>query len=70
MTILKVVELILVVFSILLSLYSALGFLRLARFWARISNLDRYKELFAYMTTFVSAFISLLILVLLEVIAC
>lgn len=70
MTILKVVEVVLIVFSILLGLYSALGFLRLARFWPRIPNLDRYKEIFAYMVTFMSAFISLLILVLLEVIAC
>lgn len=66
--ILKIFETALVVFSISASLYALLGFLRLARFWPRISSLDRYKELFAYQTVFVGAFTTFLIFVLLEVI--
>lgn len=66
--ILKIFETALVVFSISASLYSLLGFLRLARFYYRIPNLERSQELFSYVTVFVGAFTTFLIFVLLEVI--
>lgn len=59
----KNVELALGLISILLSGYSLLGFVRLTRFWHRISTLDRYEELFSYISVFVAAFISFLILI-------
>ena len=59
----KSVQLVLGLVSILLAGYSLLGFVRLARFWHRISTLDRYEELFSYISVFVAAFISFLILI-------
>ena len=59
----KSVEIALGLISILLATYSLLGFVRLTRLWHRISTLDRYEELFAYLSVFVAAFIGLLLLI-------
>lgn len=59
----KSLELVLGLISILLSSYSFLGFLRLTKFWYQISNLERYQELFAYISVFVAAFIGALLLI-------
>ena len=53
----KSIEVSLGLISILLATYSLLGFVRLARFWYQISNLERYQEMFLYMSVFVGAFI-------------
>lgn len=66
--ILKIIEVVLITLSILFAGYSLLGFLRLARFYYRIPNLERSQELFSYVTVFVGAFTTFLIFVLLEVI--
>lgn len=57
MTIMNNIKLVLGIISILLAIYSFLGFVRLARFWYRISNLERFQELFLYISVFVAAFI-------------
>ena len=64
----KSVELVLGLISILLATYSLLGFARLARFWYQISNLERYQEMFLYISVFVGAFIGSLILMVVTVI--
>ncbi len=67
MSFVKSVELVLGLISILLAGYSFLGFLRLTKFWYQISNLERYQELFAYISVFLASFISFLILVVIMV---
>lgn len=57
MTIINIIKLILGSASILLGLYSLLGFVRLTRFWYQIANLERQKELFLYISVFLGAFI-------------
>lgn len=59
----KSVEIVLGLISILLSIYSFLGFLRLTKFWYQISTLERYQELFAYISVFLAAFIGALLLI-------
>ena len=66
MTILNNIELVLGLVSILLAIYSLLGFIRLTRFWFQIPNLERNQELFAYISVFLGAFIGSLILMILE----
>ena len=66
--IIKVVQIVLGVLSILLSFYSFLGFVRLSRFWHQIPNLQRYEELFTYVAVFLGAFINALILVTIMVV--
>lgn len=68
MTILNNIELVLGLVSILLAIYSLLGFIRLTRFWYQIPNLERYQELFLYLSVFVGAFIVTLILLILVVV--
>lgn len=62
MTVVKIIELVLGLVNILLATYSLLGFVRLTRFWYEISNLERYQELFLYISVFVASFIGALIL--------
>ena len=62
------IKLVLGLVSILLAIYSLLGFLRLTRFWFQISNLERYQEMFLYMSVFVGAFIGSLILMVVTVV--
>ncbi len=64
----KSVELVLGLISILLAGYSFLGFMRLSQFWHQISTLERYQELFAYISAFLASFISFLILIVIMVI--
>ena len=64
MTIINIIKLVLGLVSILLSFYSLLGFVRLSRFWFKISNLSRYQEIFLYFAVFMASFISALILVM------
>lgn len=66
--IIKIVEIVLGLTSILLATYSLLGFSRLAQFWYQISNLERYQEMFSYITVFVGAFIGALILIVMMVV--
>lgn len=66
--IIKVVQIVLGVLSILLSFYSFLGFVRLSRFWSQIPNLQRYEELFTYIAVFLGAFIGDLILIVMMVV--
>lgn len=68
MTIINIIELLLGLISILLSIYSLLGFVRLTRFWYQISNLERYQEMFLYMSVFVASFIGALILMVVMVV--
>ena len=68
MKVLSSVELVLGLVSILLAIYSLLGFARLARFWFQIPNLDRNQEMFSYIAVFVGAFIGALILMVLVVV--
>lgn len=63
MELIKSIELALGLISILLAGYSFLGFMRLTQFWHQISTLERYQELFAYISVFLASFISFLILV-------
>lgn len=67
MTVINIIELVLGIASVLLTSYSLLGFVRLSRFWYQISNLDRYKELFAYIAVFLGAFVGSLILMIVMV---
>ena len=62
------IKLVLGLVSILLAIYSLLGFVRLTRFWYQISNLERYQEMFLYISVFVGAFIGSLILMIATVI--
>lgn len=62
------INLVLGLVSILLAIYSLLGFVRLARFWYQISNLERYQEMFLYISVFVASFIGALILMILMVV--
>ena len=66
--IIKVVQIVLGVLSILLSFYSFLGFVRLSRFWHRIANLERYQELFSYIAVFIASFMGALILMVIMVV--
>lgn len=68
MTAMTSIKLVLGLVSILLAIYSLLGFARLARFWFQIPNLERNQEIFLYLSVFVAAFISALILMVVEVI--
>lgn len=68
MTVVKIISLVLGLVNILLATYSLLGFIRLTRFWYQISNLERYKELFLYISVFVASFIGASILMVLMVI--
>ena len=68
MTIMNSIELVLGLSSIILACYSLLGFVRLARFWYRISNLERYNEMFSYIAVFVASFIGALILITMMVV--
>lgn len=68
MTIMNNIELVLGLVSVLLACYSLLGFVRLARFWYQISNLERYQEMFSYIAVFVASFIVALILMILMVV--
>lgn len=68
MTIMNSVELVMGLASILLASYSLLGFVRLAKYWYQISNLERYNELFSYIAVFVGALIGALILMILMVV--
>ena len=68
MTVVKIIELVLGLLNILLAGYSLLGFVRLTRFWYEISNLERYQELFLYISVFVASFIGALILMVIMVI--
>lgn len=68
MTVMKIISLVLGVVNILLATYSLLGFIRLTRFWYQISNLERYKELFLYISVFVASFLGATILMVLMVI--
>ena len=65
----KSVELVLGLISILLAGYSLFGFVRLARFWFQIPNLERQKEEFLYISVFVSSFIVALILMIVMVLS-
>lgn len=67
MTVINIIELLLGVASLLLAIYSLLGFVRLSRFWYQIANLERQKELFAYISVFVGAFIGALFLMIVMV---
>lgn len=67
MTIITSIKLVLGLVSILLAIYSLLGFARLTRFWYQISNLERYQELFLYISVFVASFIGALILMIVMV---
>lgn len=68
MTIMNNIELVLGLVSILLAIYSLLGFIRLAKYWYQISNLERYNELFSYIAVFVGSFIGDLILMIIMVV--
>lgn len=68
MTIMTSIKLVLGLVSILLAIYSLLGFARLARFWYQISNLERYQELFLYMSVFVASFVGALVMMILMVV--
>lgn len=68
MTIINSIELVLGLSSIILACYSFLGFVRLARFWYRISNLERYNEMFSYVAVFLASFIGALILITMMVV--
>ena len=68
MTIISSIELVLGLVSILLACYSLLGFVRLAKYWYQISNLERYNELFSYIAVFVGAFVCDLILMVIMVV--
>lgn len=68
MTIINIIKLILGSVSIMLALYSLLGFARLARFWFQISNLERYQEIFLYMSVFVASFIGALVMMIFMVV--
>lgn len=68
MTVVKIIELVLGLVNILLATYSLLGFVRLTRFWYQISTLERYQELFLYISVFVASFIGASILMVLMVI--
>ena len=68
MTITKSIELTLGLISILLAGYSLLGFVRLTNFWHQIPTIDRYQELFAYLSVFMASFISFLILITIMVV--
>lgn len=68
MAAIKIISLVLGLVNILLATYSLLGFIRLTRFWYQISNLERYKELFLYISVFVASFIGALIMMILMVI--
>lgn len=68
MTVVKIISLVLGLVNILLATYSLLGFIRLTRFWYQISNLERYKELFLYISVFVASFLGATILMILMVI--
>ena len=68
MTIKNIIELILGLVSILLSIYSLLGFVRLSRFWYQIANLKRQEELFLYISVFVASFIGALTMMILMVV--
>jgi hypothetical protein len=68
MTIMISIKLVLGLVSILLAIYSLLGFVRLTRFWYQISNLERYQEMFLYISVFVGAFIGALILIVVTVV--
>ena len=65
----KSVEIALGLISILLSSYSFLGFFRLTKFWYQISTLERYQELFAYISVFLAAFIGALLLITIMAVA-
>lgn len=58
------IKLVIGLVSILLSIYSLLGFARLARFWFQIPNLERNQEIFLYVSVFMAAFIGALILMI------
>lgn len=68
MTIINIIKLILGSVSIMLALYSLLGFARLARFWYKIPNLERQEELFLYISVFLASFIGALIMMILMVV--
>lgn len=68
MTIINIIKLILGSVSIMLALYSLLGFARLARFWFQISNLERYQEIFLYMSVFVASFVGALVMMIFMVV--
>lgn len=62
------IKLVLGLVSILLAIYSLLGFVRLTRFWYQISNLERNQEMFLYISVFVASFIGALILMIMMVV--
>lgn len=68
MTIINIIKLILGSVSIMLALYSLLGFARLARFWFQISNLERFQEIFLYMSVFVASFVGALVMMIFMVV--
>lgn len=68
MTIMTSIKLVLGLVSILLAIYSLLGFVRLSRFWYQIANLERQKELFLYMSVFVASFVGALVMMILMVV--
>ena len=68
MELIKSIELVFGLISILLAGYSFLGFMRLTQFWHQISTIERYQELFAYISVFLASFISFLILVTIMVV--
>lgn len=68
MTIMTSIKLALGIVSILLAIYSLLGFARLARFWFQISNLERFQEIFLYMSVFVASFVGVLVMMIFMVV--
>lgn len=66
--VIKIVEIVLGLASILLAICSLLGFNRLSRFWSQIPNLQRYEELFTYISVFLGAFVCDLILIVIMVV--